>query len=52
LGLVAIIVIKVSLKDVLTHIEDTKELSEIERVTSLEKEVRQLSNAMTFKSMK
>jgi ABC-type siderophore export system fused ATPase/permease subunit len=52
LGLVAIIVIKMSLKDVLTHIEDAKELSEVERVTSLEREVRQLSNALTFKSMK
>jgi hypothetical protein len=52
LGLVTIIVIKMSLKDVLTHLKERKELAEIERVTALEKEMRQLSNAMTFKSLK
>jgi len=52
LGLVALIGIKLSFKQTLTYLEDRKQLSEVERVNLLEKEVRQLSNAMTFKSLK
>jgi len=51
LGLVCLIAVKLEFRRYLDHVRHSKELVEKDRVNAIEIEVRQLSNAITFKNM-